>query len=273
MNGNTIQVLDKGFVRLVDSMGDDAAIVQAARVSYGDGTKSVSEDSALIEYLIRNRHTSPLEQVQFKFHAKMPGHVARQWVRHRTAKLNEISGRYSVLKDEFYVPDVQRMQRQSKNNKQGSAVELIDDAQGMQNLMIEEQARAYKTYETYLEAGMARELARNNMPLSFYTEWYWTMDLHNLLHFLGLRLDGHAQWEIRQYAQAIWDLIQPIVPMACAAYEEVHLYGVHFTRTELQLLAEYLDVQHVRDVLDGMKGSKKTELEAKLAKWVGERRS
>jgi thymidylate synthase (FAD) len=236
-----IKVLDKGFVRLVDYMGDDARIVQAARVSYGAGTKTARSDAGLIHYLYRNGHTSPLEQVQFTFHEKMPVFVARQVVRHRTAKLNEISGRYSVMRDEFYVPGVDRMQRQAEDNKQGSSSELIQLPEAALNTMEAEQRAAYAQYEKYLEMGMSRELARINLPLTLYTEWYWTIDLHNLLHFLRLRLDAHAQWEVRQYAQAKFDLIQPIVPMALAAFDDCVLRGKKFTGREWDFLVEGLN--------------------------------
>ena len=242
-----IKCLDKGFVRLVDHIGDDSRIVQAARVSYGKGTKTVNEDKGLIDYLIRHKHTSPLEMVSFTFHCKMPIFVARQWVRHRTAKLNEISGRYSEMKNEFYVPDASRIQKQSKDNKQGSG-ECMDDPDYWVTQFNGEQDLIYGAYEHKLEAGMAKELARINLPLSLYTEWYWTMDLHNLFHFINLRADEHAQYEIRVYADAIKELIKPIVPYAVESFER-HIQGaVSFGKEEqrvLNKLTKFVDIAEV----------------------------
>lgn len=191
-----LPVLDKGFVRLVDYLGGDARIVQAARVSYGEGTKTVREDRALIHYLMRHAHTSPFEQVILTFHAKMPIFVARQWVRHRTARLNEISGRYSVMKDEFYVPDAEVIRAQSRLNKQGRDAEpqSPEVARRAVELIVRDQGNAYASYEEMLGDDIARELARINLPLSLYTEWYWQIDLHNLFHFIRLRamLGGEA---------------------------------------------------------------------------------
>lgn len=265
----TIQVLDKGFVRLVDYMGDDRRIVQAARVSYGQGTKTEAEDRALIQYLMRNAHTSPFEQVQFSFHCKMPVFVARQLVRHRTAKLNEISGRYSVMKEEFYVPEPGRFQKQSADNKQGSSIQLIGDPEEYvggpayaQESMVLEHCGAYRCYEEYLEMGMAKELARINLPLSLYTEWYWTIDLHNLFHFLRLRMDSHAQWEIQEYARAKYELIKPIVPWACAAFEEYVLNGIRLSATErdivLQLLEDPAACQSLKSLAQEKLGERST---------------
>src|SRR5688572_5491981 len=191
-----IKVLDKGFVRLVDYMGGDQRIVQSARVSYGAGTKTVREDRGLINYLMKNWHTSPFEQVQLTFHTKMPVFVARQWVRHRTARLSEISGRYSIMKDEFYLPAPENVCTQSESNKQGRGDTMPFD-QGMKIIhkMQQEQKNVYSNYTAMLDAGLARELARSNLPLSLYTEWYWQCDLHNLFHFLRLRMDAHAQYE------------------------------------------------------------------------------
>ena len=235
-----INVLDKGFVRGVDYLGDDAAIVQAARCSYGKGTKSVSEDRGLIRYLMRHRHTSPLEMVEFKFHCKMPIHVARQWVRHRMASLNEMSGRYSEMPNECYVPELDRLQLQSKDNKQGSSDEQVEEAVYIQGNMQEVQKKAFDVYQEHLESGLAREVARNDLPLSTYTEWYWKMDLHNLFHFLRLRLHSHAQYEIRQYANAIYELIKPIVPLACEAFEDYVLNAVTFSRQEMEAILYFV---------------------------------
>ena len=194
-------VLDHGFVRLVDYMGSDSRIVQSARVSYGSGTKTYRQDKGLINYLLRNDHTSPFEQVVFTFHLKMPIFVARQWVRHRTARMNEISGRYSVMKDECYIPDKAHIALQSEDNKQGRKAEPVDDATAERviTMLEEDHKRIFETYHALLDMGIAREIARIDLPLSLYTEFYWQMDLHNLFHFLKLRLDGHAQYEIRDH--------------------------------------------------------------------------
>jgi thymidylate synthase (FAD) len=248
-----IDVLNKGFVRLVDSMGDDSAIVQAARVSYGKGTKTVSTDEALIRYLLRNKHTSPFEMVEFKFHCKMPIFIARQWIRHRTASVNEISGRYSEMSDDFYVPEENHVTLQNPDNKQGGTNQLVSwndfdnsnkyrikrDRDGIGDWKSEfggEQESIYRQYEKYIETGMRKELARINLPLSTYTEWYWKIDLHNLLHFLRLRLDSHAQYEIRVYAEAIYEIIKEIVPTTCKAFEEYQLNSLTLTQHDIVAL-------------------------------------
>ena len=236
-----IPVLDKGFVRLVDYMGGDERIVQAARVSYGAGTKSYRQDRGLINYLIKNWHTSPFEQVQLTFHTKMPMFVARQWVRHRTARLTEISGRYSVMKDEFYVPDANKVSYQSESNKQGRAGALpTDEAESVIELMSGEQSAVYANYQKMLDMGVARELARSNLPLSTYTEWYWQIDLHNLFHFIRLRLDPHAQYEIRVYAEALAQCAKAVAPLAYEAFEEHVLGSVTFSRAEAAALTRML---------------------------------
>lgn len=219
-------VLDHGFVRLVDYLGGDQRIVQAARVSYGAGTKSYRQDRGLIHYLLRNEHTSPFEQVVLTFHAKMPIFVARQWVRHRTARLNEISGRYSVLSDEFYLPADPQIAPQSTDNKQGRASEPFPpETQAQIRATLEAgQRAAYADYQGLIEAGLARELARINLPVSAYTEWYWQIDLHNLFHFLRLRMHPHAQYEIRAYARTIFEITKLVCPLATEAFEE-HLLG------------------------------------------------
>jgi thymidylate synthase (FAD) len=235
----TIRVLDHGLVRLVDVMGSDAAIVQAARVSYGEGTKTVREDARLIDYLVRNQHTTPLEMVVFKFHVRAPLFVARQWLRHRMASVNEVSGRYSVLKDVFYQPEPGRIQGQDPVNRQGSGEALPPEvAQEAIAALAMQNAEAYAAYDGLLEAGVARELARLVLPLSLYTEWYWRIDLHNLLRFISLRIDAHAQQEIQVYAQALLDLITPHVPAAVAAWEEHVRGGVRLSRTEALALRE-----------------------------------
>lgn len=235
-----IPVLDKGFVRLVDYLGGDERIVQAARVSYGAGTKSFRQDKGLINYLLRNEHTSPFEQVILTFHTKMPIFVARQWVRHRTARLNEISGRYSVMKDEFYLPEVDQMRGQSTDNKQARSEEVIEGAAEMLAEMKADQETLYAHYEGMIEKGLAREVARANLPLSLYTEWYWQIDLHNLLRFLALRMDSHAQYEIRVYAEAMASCARAVAPLAYDAFEEHILNSVKFSRAESAALAALL---------------------------------
>lgn len=254
-----IKVLDKGFVRLVDYMGGDERIVQAARVSYGAGTKSYREDRGLIHYLLRNDHTSPFEQVVLTFHAKMPIFVARQWVRHRTARLNEVSGRYSVMKDEFYVPEADQVRGQAKDNKQARSDEVIAGAEGIVEQMRTEQQTAYAGYAALLEKGVARELARSNLPLSLYTEWYWQCDLHNLLHFLRLRLDSHAQYEIRVYAEAMAQCAQAVAPIAYEAFVEHKLGSVTFSRSEAEALARVMGGAE-----SGLKGRAQVLFESKL---------
>ena len=237
-----IKVLDKGFVRLVDYLGGDQRIVQAARVSYGAGTKSYRQDRALIHYLLRNDHTSPFEQVTLTFHAKMPIFVARQWVRHRTARLNEISGRYSIMKDEFYVPEPDQMRGQSEDNKQARSAEALPSAvvEKMLAEISNDQSELYGHYEGMVGEGLAREVARINLPLSLYTEWYWQIDLHNLLRFLHLRMDSHAQYEIRVFAEAMAVCAKAVAPMAYEAFEEHMLHGVRFSRSELVALNNLL---------------------------------
>ncbi|MGE4584254.1 MAG: FAD-dependent thymidylate synthase [Sphaerochaeta sp.] len=231
-------VLDHGFVRLVDYLGSDERIVQSARVSYGSGTKTYRQDKGLITYLLRNDHTSPFEQVNFTFHVKMPIFVARQWIRHRTGRVNEISGRYSVMSDECYQPDVQHINFQSEDNKQGRANEAVDPklAEEVLALLGEDQKHSYETYQKLLDLGIARELARIDLPLSLYTEWYWQMDLHNLFHFLQLRLDSHAQFEIRSYAQIILEMVRTVCPIATEAFEEYKLGGKNFSKGELEAI-------------------------------------
>lgn len=225
-------VLNKGFVRLVDYMGGDDRIVQSARVSYSKGTKTIREDAALIDYLLRNAHTSPFEQVILTFHCKMPIFIARQWVRHRTARLNEISGRYSIMEDEFYLPELQDIAQQSTNNKQGRGETFpAQEAQQIQQNLAEEQNKSYQAYKKLIDMGVARELARANLPLSLYTQWYWQMDLNNLFHFLKLRLHSHAQKEIRAYAEVILQITERVVPMATESFKH-HILGETSLNTE-----------------------------------------
>jgi len=238
-----IKVLDHGFVRLVDYMGSDARIVQTARVSYGEGTKTLREDAGLIDYLLRHEHTSPFEHVIFEFHAKMPIFVARQWIRHRTARLNEISGRYSVIKDEFYVPEAISINFQSKDNKQGRAVDNVPPElkEKVINLLAKDQQSVYKNYEEMIDDDISRELARINLPLSTYTEWYWQMDLKNMFHFLKLRMDHHAQWEIQEYGRAMAQIVKAVCPLAYDSFERHMVNGARFSAHELHAIKEMLD--------------------------------
>ncbi len=229
------KVLNKGFVRLIDYLGGDARIVQAARVSYGPGTKTVREDAALIDYLLRNQHTSPFEQVVLTFHIKAPIFVSRQWVRHRTARMNEISGRYSLMADEFYVPEQRDVRRQSKANRQGRSDEPLDGHTQTEFLKTAkaDQDALFERYKVYIGADVARELSRINLPLSLYTQFYWQIDLHNLFHFLELRLDRHAQFEIRAYAQVLAECARAVAPLAYTAFEEHVLGASHLSRSHL----------------------------------------
>ena len=232
------KVLDHGFVRLIDYMGSDESIVQAARVSYGKGTKKVSQDRGLIRYLLRNRHTTPFEMVELKFHVKLPIFVARQWIRHRTANVNEYSGRYSVMKEEFYLPEKADIHFQSTNNKQGrSEQEVPDDVkQVFIDFLTEASRRSYDKYLELIDRGLARELARIGLPLSLYTEWYWKIDLHNLFHFLNLRMDPHAQQEIRAYARVMADMVKAVCPIAYEAFVDYQLEAMSFSGPELRQL-------------------------------------
>ena len=235
-------VLDKGFVRLVDYLGGDERVVQSARVSYGEGTKSYREDASLIDYLLRNSHTSPFEQVVLTFHVKLPIFVARQWVRHRTARLNEISGRYSILKDDFYIPKAEDIALQSTDNKQGRSDEALDPAlaEKIRSAFADAQKSAYAAYSSFVDEGLARELARINMPLSLYTEWYWQIDLHNLFNFLKLRLDAHAQKEIRLYAEVLFEIAKNVAPRCCESFKKHILDGVRFSSEEVAELRRRL---------------------------------
>jgi len=254
-------VLDKGFVRLVDYFGGDQRIVQSARVSYGEGTKSVSQDGALIDYLLRHQHTSPFEQVVMTFHVKMPIFVARQWVRHRMGRMNEVSGRYSIMKDEFYVPEADKVAPQSKDNKQGRSSEAFDKetADKIITQLEEGQKEAYENYSELIDSGLAREIARINLPLSLYTEFYWEMDLHNLFHFLKLRLDSHAQYEIRAYAEVILEMCRKVAPMATESFINHMNHGVNFSGEEMEALRALLDGKECP-----LEGKKKDRFEEKI---------
>jgi len=247
-----IKCLDHGFVRLVDFMGDDSSIVQAARVSYGKGTKSVREDTTLIRYLMRHQHTSPFEMVELKFHIRLPIFVARQWIRHRTANVNEYSGRYSEMTDDFYIPEQNQIRTQDEVNKQGRSDKQIEDATARDVLqsMQQHQKDSYDEYLNYLDKGVAREIARINLPLSSYTEWYWKIDLHNLFRFLKLRLDWHAQYEIRVYAEAIANIIKELYPISFQAFSDYILNSVTFSYAELSKIKAIFGNLNIEDLED-----------------------
>tara|TARA_B100000902_G_scaffold36928_1_gene44159 strand:+ start:457 stop:1416 length:960 start_codon:yes stop_codon:yes gene_type:complete len=249
LSGDAIKCLDKGFVRLVDSMGGDDAIVQSARVSYGKGTSKVSQDRGLIRYLMRHRHSTPFEMVEFKFHCKMPIFVARQWVRHRTANINEYSLRYSEARDEFYYPDPNHIEFQSAVNKQGRMGEVDEDLKKkVQAYFKEISDRSFEIYCELNEAGVARELARAVLPVNLYTEWYWKNDLHNLLHFIGLRSDGHAQYEIRVFSDAMASYVKKVAPFAWEAYQDYAVKGMRFSKIEQSILQRKLPERVLNDI-------------------------
>jgi thymidylate synthase (FAD) len=230
-------------------MGGDDAIVQAARVSYGKGTSKVSQDRGLIRYLMRHRHTTPFEMVEFKFHCKMPIFVARQWVRHRTANINEYSLRYSEARDEFYYPDPDHIEFQSALNKQGRGGEVPAELkQKVQDYFKEISERSFAIYSELNEAGVARELARSILPVNLYTEWYWKNDLHNLLHFIGLRSDSHAQYEIRVFSDAMAESVKAVAPFAWEAYQDYVVNGMRFSRIEQSLLERTLPDRVIDDI-------------------------
>jgi thymidylate synthase (FAD) len=264
--GQALAVHNHGFVRLVDFMGDDAAIVQAARISYGAGTRTRRSDRLLIRYLMRHRHTTPFEMVELKFHIKAPIFVARQWLRHRSASINEISGRYSELPEEFYLPAAEAIRPQSTSNRQGRSDERWTEAEA--NAALAEwqagQEQAYTLYRRHLDQGMSRELARIGLPTALYTEWYWKINLHNCFHFLSLRLDAHAQEEIRAYAEQVARCAGAVAPVAYEAFEEYVLGAVTFSRSEMQLVRKLL--RHEALAADDLDHSKtwRAEFEARL---------
>lgn len=268
--GKEFPCLDKGFVRLIDVMGDDNAIVQAARVSYGSGTKKVHEDRGLIRYLMRHLHTTPFEMVEFKFHVKLPIFVARQWIRHRTANVNEYSGRYSEMKDEFYVPDSEQVRAQSATNKQGRADESFapEEAERIRTMMRTTQDSLYGEYQELLDTNLAREIARINLPVSNYTEWYWKIDLHNLFHFLRLRIDAHAQYEIRVYGEAMASIVKAAVPLAYEAFEDYIVNSQKFSHQELNVIKALLSSIPTEEelVAKGLSGREAREFVEKLSR-------
>ncbi|CUH37647.1 Thymidylate synthase ThyX [Jannaschia seosinensis] len=255
-------VLDHGFVRVIDYMGDDAAICQAARVSYGRGTKAVSNDEGLIRYLMRHWHSTPFEMCEVKLHVKLPVFVARQWIRHRTANVNEYSARYSILDREFYIPEPSALAAQSQVNNQGRGAALEgQEAARVLDWLREDSDRAYDHYEAMIatqtasgnpQQGLARELARMNLPANIYTQWYWKVDLHNLFHFLRLRADSHAQMEIRVYADALCRIVADWVPLAYAAFEDYRLGGASLSAKGVECLRRMLAGEEVTQESSGM---------------------
>ncbi|MEM7237712.1 MAG: FAD-dependent thymidylate synthase [Pseudomonadota bacterium] len=267
---SAVPVLDHGFVRAIDYMGDDAAIVQAARVSYGQGTKKARDDSALIRYLMRHWHSTPFEMCELKLHVKLPVFVARQWIRHRTANVNEYSARYSILDREFYIPAPEHLAAQSKINNQGRGAVLEgDEAARVLDLLKTDAGRSYDNYEAMLSTegqdGLARELARMNLPMNIYTQWYWKVDLHNLFHFLRLRADTHAQYEIRIYADAICAMVKDWVPAAYGAFEDYRLGAVQFSGKGIAALRRMLAGEVIDAEAAGMSPGEWREFEAALA--------
>ncbi len=274
-----IPVLDHGFVRVIDYMGDDAAIVQAARVSYGKGTKQLRGDTGLINYLLRHRHTTPFEMCEIKYHVKLPIFVARQWIRHRTANVNEYSARYSMLDKEFYIPASEHLAAQSAVNRQGRGETLQGEAaQRVLDLLKSDADQTYAHYEEMLNersdgtkidegrAGLARELARMNLPLNIYTQWYWKCDLHNLLHFLSLRADPHAQYEIRAYAEVMLDTVRRWVPATYAAFASYVMEGTHLSGAGLAVVKRLLAGEAVAQEDSGLSTREWRELMAALGR-------
>ena len=272
-----VPILDHGFIRVIDYMGDDAAVVQAARVSYGRGTRKVSEDRGLIRYLMRHRHTTPFEMCEIKFHVKLPIFVARQWIRHRTASINEYSARYSILDREFYIPAPEQLAAQSNTNRQGRG-EVLQGKEALRALDIlrEDSARAYADYQEMLNEddegnvidpdrqGLARELGRMNLPLNTYTQWYWKTNLHNLMHFLSLRADPHAQYEIRVYADAMMEMLRAWVPLTAEAFEDYRMGGAGLSAAALNVVKRLLAGEDVAVEDSGMSKREWRELMATL---------
>ncbi|MDF0598704.1 FAD-dependent thymidylate synthase [Psychromarinibacter halotolerans] len=264
------EVLDHGFVRVIDYMGDDNAIVQAARVSYGAGTKHVSNDEGLIRYLMRHWHSTPFEMCEIKLHVKLPVFVARQWIRHRTANVNEYSARYSILDREFYIPQPDALAAQSTVNNQGRGEVLTGaEAERVLEILKSDAGRSYDHYEEMLsqdgQQGLARELARMNLPANIYTQWYWKVDLHNLFHFLRLRADAHAQYEIRVYADAICEMVKDWVPFAYAAFEDYRMGGVTLSSKAVDCLKRMLKGEDVTQETSGMSKGEWREFQAAIA--------
>jgi thymidylate synthase (FAD) len=275
---NYIPVLDHGFVGLVDHMGDDSAIAQAARVSYGKGTKSVQTDRGLIRYLMRHEHTTPFEMCEVKFHLKLPIFVMRQLVRHRTASLNEYSARYSEITDEFYLPHPENLKPQSTTNKQGRDGELTDEQRAhVVADQLEAWDHSYNIYKQHIDSfGLARETARAILPVGGYTECYWKANLKNFLHMARLRMDSHAQWEIQEFARAMYELAKPHFPMACEAFEDYSVDAVKISKQEISLLKrlmkssweDLVDNYRTEDTIAKEYGLSKRELEDFKKTWL-----
>ena len=272
-----IEVLDHGFVRVIDYMGDDSSVVQSARVSYGKGTKKISNDKGLIKYLMRHRHSTPFEMCEIKFHIKLPIFIARQWIRHRTANVNEYSARYSILDKEFYIPSAENLAAQSQINNQGRGDALTDDeASNVIQILKNDAEQTYANYETLLnenssgrvldegKSGIARELARMNLTLNTYTQWYWKIDLNNLLHFLALRADDHAQYEIRVYADVMLDLVKKWVPLTYEAFEDYRMGGTELSAKEIKLMRKLLKGEKVSFEEEGLSKREWSELQRKF---------
>jgi len=272
-----IPVLDHGFVRVIDYMGDDSAIVQSARVSYGKGTKKISNDQGLIKYLMRHRHSTPFEMCEIKFHIKLPIFVARQWIRHRTANVNEYSARYSILDKEFYIPSIENLAAQSTINNQGRGEVLSsDEASNVISILKTDAEQTYANYETLLnesseggildesKSGIARELARMNLTLNTYTQWYWKIDLNNLLHFLALRADDHAQYEIRIYADAMLDIVNKWVPITYSAFDDYRVGGTELSAKEVNFLKKLIKGENPSFEEEGISKREWAELQKKF---------
>lgn len=275
-----IKVLDNGFVRLIDYMGDDSAIVQAARVSYGKGTKKINEDKGLINYLMRHWHTTPFEMCEIKLHVKLPIFIARQWIRHRTANVNEYSARYSILDKEFYIPAPENLAMQSSTNRQGRGGVLQgEEAARVLEILKNDSEQSYKHYMEMLNlneetnevldpnrAGLTRELARMNLPVNYYTQWYWKVDLNNLLHFLRLRADAHAQFEIREYANAIISILEKWLPLTFEAFKNYRLNSASISEQGMEVVKRMLAGEKVTQELSGMSKREWDELMIVLGK-------
>ncbi|MDX9860006.1 MAG: FAD-dependent thymidylate synthase [Rhodospirillales bacterium] len=274
-----LAVLDHGFVRVIDYMGDDAAIVQAARVSYGKGTRKARDDAGLVRYLMRHRHTTPFEMCEIKYHVKLPIFVARQWIRHRTANVNEYSARYSIMDREYYIPEPAQLGTQSSANRQGRGDVLEgDEAADVLRVLREDAERCHADYEAMLNEdadgnrrnanrrGLARELARMNLTLNTYTQWYWKIDLHNLLHFLSLRADPHAQYEIRVYADAMLETVKRWVPVTYDAFVNYRLGGAQISASGLGVIRRLLGGETVTQAESGMSPREWRELMAVLGR-------
>jgi thymidylate synthase (FAD) len=267
MLAQVIPVLDHGFIRVVDYMGDDRAVVQAARVSYGRGTKTRSEDRGLIRYLMAHRHSTPFEMCEIKYHIKLPIFIARQWIRHRTASVNEYSARYSVMDCEFYIPDADQLAVQSGDNRQGRGDAMNrDDAERVLELLRNDAANNYENYASMLDGGLSRELARMNLTLNTYTQWYWKIDLHNLLNFLSLRVDSHAQYEIRVYAEAMLKTVEAWVPYSYEAFIDYRMGAVTMSSQSLSIVRRMLAGEAVEREGSGLSKREWRELMERIGK-------